>query len=65
MGKMKDKESGDYAPSRTPYFPVGRFVLTRSPTGKIWMRDIQEGEAAPIKEEDLEAALLQFWGENF
>jgi hypothetical protein len=63
---MKDKAMGDYAPSHTPYFDVGRFrfIAIHNPE-KVWLRDMESGEGGEVEVKKLEAVLLKFHGGSF
>lgn len=66
MGKMNRESQGEGCPSRAPYLDVGRFRITSEVIpGRLWIRDMQSGEAGPFDTAKVEAALLKFWGEEF
>jgi hypothetical protein len=67
MGKIKNELLGDTAPSRTPYMDIGRFRLTAlsAISGKVWIRDLESGEAGAFDVEKLEAKIREFYAKEF
>ena len=67
MSGMKDKASGDYAPSRSPYMDIGRFRLTAMSTisGSVWIRDLETGEGGAFGLDKLEAKIRDLYKEEF
>jgi hypothetical protein len=64
---FKDEQMGDTAPSRAPYMDIGRFRLTAlsAISGKVWIRDLESGEAGAFDVAELETAIRKFYGEKF
>lgn len=67
MSGMKDKQSGDYAPSRAPYQDFGRFrVVVNHATGQVWIRDMESSDLGnPYPISKYEAALSEFIAKEF
>lgn len=68
MSGMKDKQSGDYAPSRAPYMDIGKFRISVSHhflDDKVWIRDMETGEGGAFDVAELEEKIREFFGENF
>ena len=62
---MKDKASGDYAPSRAPYQDFGRFRVTVS-GALVWIRDMESNEVGqPFSVKGLELVVAKFYARNF
>jgi hypothetical protein len=63
MSKLKDHGSGDARLALS--LQIGRYRLTRTVPGSVWITDTNTGEGGPMDEKKLVAKLQEFFDEEY
>jgi hypothetical protein len=64
MSKQKDHGSGD-APRLALSMQIGRYRITHTLPGKVWIMDCEGGEAGSFEEKGLAEAIGEYFRKEF